>query len=111
MSLKHVFPNHILIAAQNNGHTENESNNSANVNTTTDIQQFVLLLKTKLEKSNLKKLICEIKTYKEHGNIEPLMKLLQECRLQEIISTADIKKFRPFVRKDDETLFDAMLMT
>ena len=70
----------------------------------------MLLLKTKLEKSNLKKLICEIKTYKEHGTIDPLIKLLKQCRLQEIISTEDIEKFRPFVRKNDETLFDAMLV-
>ena len=70
----------------------------------------MLLLKTKLEKSNLKKLICEIKTYKEHGTIDPLIKLLKQCRLQEIISTEDIEKFRPFVRKNDEILFDAMLV-
>ena len=69
----------------------------------------MLLLKTKLEKSNLKKLICEIKIYKEHGTIEPLINLLKECRLQEIISTEDIEKFRPFVRKDDETVFDEFL--
>ena len=70
----------------------------------------MLLLKTKLEKSNLKKLICEIKIYKEHRTILPLINLLKECRLQEIISTEDIEKFRPFVRKDDEVLFDAMLV-
>jgi hypothetical protein len=85
------------------------SNNIAIEHPTTDIQQFVLLLKRKLEKSNLKKLIYEIKEYKEHGNIERLIKLLKECCLQDTISKEDIKQFRPFVRKDDETVFDDFL--
>merc|ERR1712150_52823 len=86
-----------------------ENVGNANNGPSIGIQEFVLLLKTKLEKSNLKKLIGEIKAYKELGTIDPLLKLLQECCLKGIISIEDINKFRPFVRRDDEEEFNKIL--
>ena len=75
----------------------------------TNIQDFVLLLKEKLGKPSLKKLICEIRAYKEQGTIDPLLTLLKEYSTQEVITNQDIEKFRPFVRKDDESIFNAIL--
>ena len=72
-------------------------------------KQFVILLKSKVDKDTLKKLICEIKKYKEHGQIEPLLTLLKEWYQQEIINKEDIEQFRPFVRKDDEKAFNEIL--
>ena len=69
----------------------------------------MLLLKRKLEKSDLKNLIHEIKAYKEQGAIEPLLTLLKEWFLKNIISKEDMDKFRPFVRKDDERAFTELL--
>ena len=72
-------------------------------------RQFVMLLKSKVDKNTLKKLICEIKKYKEHGTIEPLLTLLKEWYQQDIINKEDMEQFRPFVRKDDEKAFNEIL--
>ena len=78
-------------------------------NISTNIQDFVILLKEKLGKTSLKKLICEIKAYKEHGTIDLLLDLLNEYSVQKLITTQDIEKFRPFVRKEDEIKFNTIL--
>merc|ERR1719510_569371 len=56
-----------------------ENTGASNEESTTNIQQFVLLLKRKLEKDMLKKLISEIKSYKVLGTIDSLIDLLKEC--------------------------------
>ena len=89
--------------------TETGAEKNVKPNLSTNIQDFVLLLKEKLEKPSLKKLICEIRAYKEQGTIDPLLTLLKEYSTQEVITNNDIEKFRPFVRKDDESSFNAIL--
>merc|ERR1712223_1708796 len=77
-------PRHSLFKAQESNETGSLENNSTNrvdeklvkTNVGTNVQHFVLLLKEKLEKSSLKKLISEIKAYKEQGLINPLLNLL-----------------------------------
>ena len=96
-------------AGENHQPIVKENSNAVNAGSTTDIQQFVLLLKRRLERGDLKNLIREIKAYKEQGTIDPLLRLLKECHLKNIISKEDIDKFRPFVRKDDETAFNEIL--
>ena len=54
--------------------------------TNTDMQQFVMLLKRKLEKADLKALIQEIKVYKNEGTIQPLINLLKEYCVKNVIS-------------------------
>ena len=98
MVCKIIGANHQPIIEENTG--------AANEESTTNIQQFVLLLKRKLEKDMLKKLISEIKAYKVLGTIDSLIDLLKECHSKDIISKDDIDKFRPFVRKDDEITFN-----
>ena len=96
------------------GSLENSSTNEGDekivkTNIGTNAQHFVLLLKEKLEKPSLKKLISEIKAYKEQGLIDPLLNLLTEYSVQKIISKDDVEKFRPFVRKEDESAFNKIL--
>ena len=88
---------------------DSESSGASNIAPNTDIQQFVLLLKSKLQKIHLRQLIGEIKVYKENGMITPLLDLLKELLLKESISKEDINRFRPFVRKNDEEAFDNVL--
>ena len=88
---------------------DSENSGASNIAPNTDIQQFVLLLKSKLQKIHLRQLIGEIKVYKENGMITPLLDLLKELLLKESISKEDINRFRPFVRKNDEEAFDNVL--
>jgi len=94
---------------QTNTPIDSENSGASNITPNTDIQQFVLLLKSKLQKIHLRQLIGEIKVYKENGMIKPLLDMLKELLLKESITKEDINRFRPFVRKNDEEAFDNVL--
>ena len=103
-----IFPDSSNIE-QANTPIDSENSGASNITPNTDIQQFVLLLKSKLQKIHLRPLIGEIKVYKENGIIKPLLDMLMELLLKESITKEDIKRFRPFVRKNDEEAFDNVL--
>ena len=103
-----IFPDSSNIE-QANTPIDSENSGASNITPNTDIQQFVLLLKSKLQKIHLRQLIGEIKVYKENGMIKPLLDLLKELLLKESITKEDINRFRPFVRKNDEEAFDNVL--
>ena len=84
-------------------------NEHVKASSASNIQHFVVLLKEKLDKPSLKALICEIKAYKELGTIEPLLNLLTSYCVQKTITQQDVEKFRPFVRKEDESTFNKIL--
>lgn len=73
----------------------------------TDIQHFVLSLKERLEKKELKEVIVCVKTYKEQGNVNPLAQKLKSVRHKLLAN--DISEFRSFIRSaDDKSLFDSV---
>ena len=67
-----------------------------------DIQRFVLSLKERLEKKELKQLILNVRTYKEKGDIQPLITLLKEFYQRKAVNGEDVKAFYPFIRSEDQ---------
>ena len=67
-----------------------------------DIQRFVLSLKERLEKKELKQLILNVRTYKEKGDIQPLITLLKEFYQRKAVNNEDVKAFYPFIRNEDQ---------
>jgi hypothetical protein len=81
---------------------ENDSSKSKR-----DIQHFVLGLKERLEKKELKEVILAVKAYKESGQIQGLTGKLQALRGK--LRVEDISEFRTFLRgEDDKRIFDAI---
>lgn len=68
----------------------------------TDIQQFVLSLKERLEKKELKKLIACIKVYKEKADVKPLAGQLKMFYDEKTVARKDILEFKSFVKLEDE---------
>ena len=76
-----------------------------------DIQQFVLSLKERLEKKELKLLVMSIKSYKENSTVEPLSKQLKEFLEKKVLSISDIAAFYPFIRKEHKTALESLMMS
>ena len=74
-----------------------------------DIQCFVLRLKERLEKKELKNFIHAVRQYKEEGDIRPLAELMKTYSKSKLIHQGDVSDFRPFVREADVDTFDAIL--
>ena len=74
-----------------------------------DIQCFVLRLKERLEKKELKNFIGQVRQYKQAGDIKPLADLIKSYATRKFIHAGDINDFRHFVRKADIESFDAVL--
>ncbi len=71
-----------------------------------DIQRFVIGLKEKLDKKELKTILVNIRQYKEQGNVLPLMRTFEELMDKSTMRLSDIMGFRPFIRPEDLQTFD-----
>lgn len=84
--------------------------NSHRPQASADIQCFVLRLKERLEKKELKNFIGKVREYKEQGNIAPLAEQIKSYSQRKLIHQGDVSDFRPFVRQADVKTFDAILL-
>lgn len=83
------------------------SKTSSRFKSKTDIQHFVLSLKERLEKKELKEVIVCVKMYKEQGRVQPLAEKLRSVK--DKLLAKDISEFRSFVRSaEDKSIFDGV---
>ena len=85
-------------------------NKSSRPQASADIQCFVLRLKERLEKKELKNFIVKVREYKEKGDITPLAEQIKSYSQRKLIHGGDVSDFRPFVRQADVETFDAILL-
>ena len=76
-----------------------------------DIKQFVLSLKERLGKKDLKQLVMSIQSYKVNSAVEPLTKQLKEFLEKKALSKSDIVAFYPFIRKEHKSALESLMMS